>query len=144
MIQDGIYVYNVHVQKQKKKRKDDWRMAKLTFMGGIHPYDGKDLSKDKPMKAVLPKGDLVYPLSQHIGAPAKPVVAKGDVVKVGTRIAEPAGFVSAAIHSSVSGKVAKIDTIVDASGYAKPAIFIDVEGDEWEETIDRSTTLATR
>ncbi|MFQ9639485.1 MAG: electron transporter RnfC, partial [Eisenbergiella sp.] len=52
--------------------------AKLTFMGGIHPYDGKELSKDKPMKAVLPKGDLVYPLSQHIGAPAKPVVAKGD------------------------------------------------------------------
>mgnify|MGYP002225514515 CR=1 FL=1 len=71
----------------------------------------------------------------------KPVVAKGDVVKVGTKIAEPAGFVSAAIHSSVSGKVAKIDTIVDASGYAKPAIFIDVEGDEWEETIDRSATL---
>ena len=63
------------------------------------------------------------------------------MVKVGTKIAEPAGFVSAAIHSSVSGKVAKIDTIVDASGYAKPAIFIDVEGDEWEETIDRSATL---
>ena len=52
-------------------------MAKLTFVGGIHPYDGKDLSKDKPIKAVLPKGDLVYPLSQHIGAPATPVVAKG-------------------------------------------------------------------
>ena len=76
MIQDGIYVYNVHVQKQKKKRKDDWRMAKLTFMGGIHPYDGKDLSKDKPMKAVLPKGDLVYPLSQHIGAPAVPAARR--------------------------------------------------------------------
>ena len=80
-------------------------------------------------------------LGQHIGAPAKPIVAKGDVVKVGTKIAEPGGFVSAAIHSSVSGKVAKIDTIVDASGYAKPAIFIDVEGDEWEESIDRSETL---
>lgn len=53
--------------------------AKLTFMGGIHPYDGKDLSKDKPMKAVLPKGDLVFPLSQHIGAPARPVVAKETV-----------------------------------------------------------------
>ena len=66
---------------------------------------------------------------------------QGDVVKVGTKIAEPGGFVSAAIHSSVSGKVAKIDTIVDASGYAKPAIFIDVEGDEWEESIDRSETL---
>ena len=53
-------------------------MAKRTFNGGIHPYDGKDLSKDKPIKAVLPKGDLVYPLSQHIGAPAKPIVEKGD------------------------------------------------------------------
>lgn len=80
-------------------------------------------------------------LSQHIGAPAKPVVAKGDVVKVGTKIAEPGGFVSAAVHSSVSGKVAKIDTVVDASGYAKLAVFIDVEGDEWEEGIDRSAAV---
>ena len=55
-------------------------MAKLTFRGGVHPYDGKELSKDKPIKAVLPKGDLVYPLSQHIGAPAKPIVEKGDRV----------------------------------------------------------------
>ena len=118
-------------------------MGLATFIGGIHPYEGKELSEDKPIKVLEPlQGEImVYPLSQHIGAPAKPVVAKGDVVKVGTRIAEPAGFVSAAIHSSVSGKVAKIDTIVDASGYAKPAIFIDVEGDEWEETIDRSATL---
>ena len=118
-------------------------MGLATFIGGIHPFEGKELSEDKPIKYLEPlQGEvMVYPLSQHIGAPAKPVVAKGDVVKVGTRIAEPAGFVSAAIHSSVSGKVAKIDTIVDASGYAKPAIFIDVEGDEWEETIDRSKTL---
>ncbi len=62
-------------------------------------------------------------------------------MKVGTKIAEPGGFVSAAIHSSVSGKVAKIDTIIDAGGYPKPAIFIDVEGDEWEENIDRTATL---
>ena len=116
-------------------------MALLTFKGGIHPDDGKSLAKDKAIVEVKPKGDLVYPVSQHIGAPAKPIVAKGDVVKVGTKIAEPGGFVSAAIHSSVSGKVAKIDTIVDASGYPKPAIFIDVEGDEWEESIDRSETL---
>ena len=74
-------------------------MAKLTFMGGIHPYDGKDLSKDKPMKAVLPKGDLVYPLSQHIGAPAVPVVAKGDHVLTGQKIAEAQGFVSAPIYA---------------------------------------------
>ena len=58
-------------------------MAKLTFVGGIHPFDGKDMSKDKPIKEVLPKGDLVYPLSQHIGAPATPIVAKGDHVLTG-------------------------------------------------------------
>lgn len=70
-----------------------------------------------------------------------PCVAKGDQVKVGTKIADAGGFVSAAIFSSVSGKVAKIDSIIDASGYRKPAIFIDVDGDEWEESIDRSETL---
>ena len=62
-------------------------MARLTFVGGIHPYDGKNLSKDKPIKAVLPKGDLVYPLSQHIGAPAKPIVEKGDHILTGQKIA---------------------------------------------------------
>ena len=93
---------------------------------------------------ISPSAKAVILLGQHIGAPAKPIVAKGDVVKVGTKIAEPGGFVSAAIHSSVSGKVAKIDTIVDASGYAKPAIFIDVEGDEWEESIDRTHLLHSR
>ena len=63
-------------------------MAKLTFVGGIHPYDGKDLSKDKPIQDVLPKGEMVYPMSQHIGAPAKPIVAKGDRVLAGQKIAE--------------------------------------------------------
>ena len=67
-------------------------MARLTFSGGIHPYDGKDLSKDKPIREVLPKGDLVYPLSQHIGAPAKPIVNKGDSVLVGQKIAEAVKF----------------------------------------------------
>ena len=61
-------------------------MAKLTFVGGIHPYDGKDLSKDKPIQDVLPKGEMVYPMSQHIGAPAKPIVAKGDRVLAGQKI----------------------------------------------------------
>lgn len=84
-------------------------MAKLTFIGGIHPYDGKELSKDKPMKAVLPKGDLVYPLSQHIGAPAKPVVEKGDHVLTGQKIAEAGGFVSAPIYATVSGTVKAIE-----------------------------------
>lgn len=80
-------------------------MAKLTFNGGIHPYDGKDMSKDMPIKEVFPKSDLVYPLSQHIGAPAKPVVQKGDYVLQGQLIAEAQGFVSSPIYSSVSGTV---------------------------------------
>ena len=75
-------------------------------------------------------------MSHHIGAPATAIVKKDDVVKVGTKIAEAGGFVSAAIFSSVSGKVNKVDSVIDASGYRKPAIFIDVEGDEWEESID--------
>ena len=115
-------------------------MLKTFSIGGVHPHENK-LSAHQPIITAEVPAKAVILLGQHIGAPAKPIVAKGDVVKVGTKIAEPAGFVSAAIHSSVSGKVAKIDTIVDASGYAKPAIFIDVEGDEWEETIDRSKTL---
>jgi electron transport complex protein RnfC len=106
----------------------------------VHPSENK-LSAGKAIETLALPKQAVFPLSQHIGAPATAIVKKGDVVKVGTKIAEAGGFVSAAIFSSVSGKVNKVDTIVDASGYRKPAIFIDVEGDEWEETIDRSTTL---
>ncbi len=84
-------------------------MAKLTFTGGIHPYDGKELSKDKPIKAILPKGELVYPMSQHIGAPAVPIVAKGDRVLTGQKIAEAGGFVSAPIYATVSGTVKAIE-----------------------------------
>ncbi len=84
-------------------------MSKLSFNGGIHPYDGKDLSKDKPIKDVLPVGNLVYPLSQHIGAPATPVVAKGDYVLRGQMIADANGFVSVPIYSTVSGKVVAIE-----------------------------------
>ena len=83
--------------------------AKLTFMGGVHPYDGKDLSKDKPIKTVLPKGDLIYPLSQHIGAPAKPIVKKGDHVLAGQKLAEADGYMSVPVFSSVSGTVKAIE-----------------------------------
>ena len=111
-------------------------------IGGVHPSENK-LSATSPIRqAGLPK-QAVFSLYQHIGAPAKAVVAKGDVVKVGTLLAEADGFVSAPIYSSVSGKVNKVDAIVDASGYRRPAIIIDVEGDEWEENIDRSTDLVT-
>ena len=92
--------------------------------------------------AALPK-QAIFPLSQHIGAPTKPVVKKGDKVKVGTLIAEAGGFVSAPIYSSVSGTVFKVDTAIDATGYRVPAIIINVEGDEWEENIDRSDSLET-
>ena len=84
-------------------------MAKLTFAGGIHPYEGKELTKDKPIKTVLPKGDLVYPVQQHIGAPAVPIVAVGDSVLAGQKIAEAAGFVSAAVYATVSGTVKAIE-----------------------------------
>ena len=77
-------------------------MGLKSFIGGVHPYEGKELAENAPIKEVLPKGELVYPISQHIGAPAKPVVQKGDKVKVGTLLAEAGGFVSAPIYSSVS------------------------------------------
>ena len=108
-------------------------MARLTFVGGIHPYDGKDLSKDKPIKDVLPKGDLVYPLSQHIGAPAQPTVAKGDHVLVGQKIAEGAGFVSAPIYASVSGTVKAIEPRRVVSGDNVMSIVIENDG-LYEET----------
>ncbi len=109
-------------------------------IGGIHPAENKLTHEVATKVAALPK-QAIFPLSQHIGAPAKPVVKKGDKVKVGTMIAEAGGFVSAPIFSSVSGTVFKIDTAIDATGYRKPVIIINVEGDEWEESIDRSDKL---
>ena len=113
---------------------------KTFSIGGIHPEENKLTHEVPTVVAELPK-QAIFPLSQHIGAPAKPVVQKGDKVKVGTMIAEAGGFVSAPIFSSVSGTVFKIDTAIDATGYRKPAIIINVDGDEWEETIDRSDKL---
>ena len=114
--------------------------ARTFRIGGIHPEENKLTHEAKTQTAPLPK-QAIFPLSQHIGAPAKPVVQKGDRVKVGTLIAEAGGFVSAPIFSSVSGTVAKIDTAIDATGYRKPAIYITVNGDEWEHKIDRSDKL---
>ncbi|MBQ9668742.1 MAG: electron transport complex subunit RsxC [Prevotella sp.] len=111
-------------------------------IGGIHPAENKLTHEVATQVAALPK-QAVFPLSQHIGAPAKPVVQKGDKVKVGTLLAEAGGFVSAPIYSSVSGTVFKIDTAIDATGYRKPVIIVNVEGDEWEDSIDRSDKLET-
>ena len=116
-------------------------MKVRTFkIGGIHPDENK-LTNDAITKpAPLPK-QAVFPMGQHIGAPAKPIVKKGDKVKVGTMIGEAAGFVSAPVFSSVSGTVLKVDNAIDASGYLRPAVTVTVEGDEWEESIDRSEKL---
>jgi len=118
-------------------------MKLRTFrIGGVHPEENKLSSEAATQVAKLPQ-QAIFPLSQHIGAPAKPVVKKGDKVKVGTLLAEAGGFVSAPVYSSVSGTVQKIDEVIDATGYRKPAIIVKVEGDEWEESIDRSDKLET-
>lgn len=103
-------------------------MGLLTFSGGIHPYDGKDLSKDKEIRDYLPKGDCVYPVSQHIGAPGVPLVKKGDHVFVGQKIAEAGGFVSANIHSGISGTVKAIEPRMTVNGTKVNSIVIENDG----------------
>ena len=98
---------------------------KFTFKGGIHPYEGKELTMDKQVIKYLPKGDMVYPLSQHIGAPSTPVVKKGDYVLAGQLIAEAGGFVSANIHASVSGTVKVIEPRLTSSGFKVNSIVIE-------------------
>ena len=108
-------------------------MAFLTFKGGIHPYDGKALTKDSPAETYLPRGEMVYPLSQHIGAPASPVVQKGDYVKRGQKIGEAGGFVSAPVHASVSGIVKGMEPRLGATGTMANSIIIENDG-KYEET----------
>lgn len=117
-------------------------MLKTFPKGGVHPAECKFSTGKQIESLTLPK-TVAIPVSQHIGAPSTPVVKKGDKVKVGQLIAQSSGFVSANIHSSVSGTVTKIDNVMDTTGYKKPAIIIEVEGDEWEENIDRSSDLKT-
>ncbi|MFI3170988.1 MAG: electron transport complex subunit RsxC [Eubacteriales bacterium] len=108
-------------------------MGLLTFKGGIHPNDGKSLAKDKAIVSIKPKMDLVFPLSQHIGAPASPIVAKGDVVLRGQMIAEASGFVSAPIYSSVSGTVKGIETRFNTTGTKVNCIIIEND-EEYKES----------
>lgn len=115
-------------------------MLKTFSIGGIHPAENK-LSANSAIQALPIPQMVTIPISQHIGAPATPIVAKNDEVKVGQLIAKSSGFVSANIHSSVSGTVVKIDDAIDASGFRRSCIIIKVNGDEWEEKIDRSETL---
>lgn len=103
-------------------------MGLLTFSGGIHPYDGKDLSKNKAICDYLPKGEGVYPLSQHIGVPAVPIVKKNDRVLVGQKIAQAGGFVSANIHSGMSGTVKAIEPRMTVGGTKVMSIIIENDG----------------
>ncbi|OYT16984.1 MAG: electron transport complex subunit RsxC [Bacteroidetes bacterium 4572_77] len=109
-------------------------------LGGVHPSENKLSAQAAIEKIAIPKQAIV-PLGQHLGAPATAVVKRGDEVKVGQLLAKATGFISANIHSPVSGKVFKIDDVYDSSGYRKPSIIIKVEGDEWLDTIDQSPDI---
>ena len=104
-------------------------MGKSTFRGGTHPYEGKELSMDNPIQTVMPKEELVFPMSQHIGAPATPTVSVGDTVKMGQIIGEASGFISANIVSSVSGKVTKIEPRLTGSGAKVNCVVIENDGE---------------
>lgn len=109
-------------------------------LGGVHPPENK-LSAEAAIESLSIPKQVSVPIGQHLGAPATAVVKRGDEVKVGQLIAKASGFISANIHSPVSGKVLKIDNVYDTSGYRKPCIIINVEGDEWVDTIDRSKDI---
>ena len=109
-------------------------------MGGVHPPENK-FAEHNAIERLDPPETVSIPLSQHLGAPAKPVIKKGDKVLTGQLIAKGDTFISANIHSSVSGTVTKIDDVTDTSGYRRKAVVIKVEGDEWMEEIDRDPSL---
>jgi len=115
-------------------------VLKTFKIGGIHPPEFK-LTSHSPIRQLSASQNVTIPISQHIGAPATILVNKGDYLRTGQLIASINGYVSSNIHSSVSGNVNKIDTIIDTTGYKQTAIVIDVAGDEWMETIDRSPVL---
>lgn len=110
-------------------------------IGGVHPHDNKQYSAHQAIAECPLPQKAIIPLIQHIGAPAQPCVEKGQKVKVGELIAKAGGFVSANIHAPFSGTITKIDSTLDAWGMRMPAIFMDVEGDEWLDTIDRTPAL---
>jgi electron transport complex protein RnfC len=110
--------------------------------GGVHPEDNK-ISAGKQLKYLPLPETITIPVTQHLGAPGKVLVAKGDKVKTGQIIAHGEGFVSANVHSSVSGIVTKVDIAFDSSGYKKPTVTIQVEGDDWIDSIDRSPDIRT-
>ena len=110
-------------------------------IGGIHPHDNKEWSKDKGIEVLELPNEVMIPMIQHIGAPATPIVQKGDKVLTGQLIGQITGFVSANIHSPISGTVTSIDAYPNGQGQRRIMIVIKREGDEWVDTIDRSTEL---
>ena len=115
-------------------------MLKTFHIGGVHPNDNK-ITADAPIE-VFPILDKVYiSMAQHLGAPATPVVSKGDKVKVGDVIGEPAGFISGYVHASVSGTVTAVEPMKDLAGKLVMHVVIAVEGDEWRPEIDRSSDI---
>ncbi len=117
------------------------RLRKKTFsMGGVHPEPNKFAHMADVETFPLPDQAVVY-MTQHLGAPATPIVKKGDKVKVGQLIGEATGFMSANIHAPISGVVNKIEMVADFTGYKKPAVIIDREGDEWMEDIDMTPDI---
>lgn len=116
-------------------------MSLLTFKGGIHPYEGKELSKDKAIVEYFPKGDVAISMSQHIGAPAKPVVSVGDYVLTGQLIGEASGFISANVHSSVSGKVKAIEPRMLVNGSKATCIIIENDGKFDEVEFEKPKSL---
>lgn len=116
-------------------------MLKTFKIGGVHPPENKLSAGEKIQVLPVPEQVAIL-LNQHIGAPATPIVKKGDTVKTGQLIATAGGFVSANIHSSVSGTVVAVDSVPDAAGLSKPAITIKTEGDEWMPEINREGEAA--
>lgn len=110
-------------------------------IGGIHPSDNKEWSKDKAIEVIELPNEVLIPMIQHIGAPATPIVQKGDRVLTGQLIGQATGFVSANIHSPISGTVTAIDAYPNGQGQRRIMIAIKREGDEWLESIDRSPEL---
>lgn len=115
-------------------------MLKTFKLGGVHPTENK-LTRDKKIEVLDIPAKVYIPIGQHLGVPAKPLVNRGDEIKTGQLIAKGDAFISANIHSSVSGKVEKIDNVYDSSGFRRPCIIINVSGDKWLETIDRTPDI---
>ncbi|MBK9292662.1 MAG: electron transport complex subunit RsxC [Bacteroidetes bacterium] len=120
-------------------------MKLKTFaLGGVHPEEHK-LSANAPIVNLPLPAQLVVPLGQNLGAPPKPIVKKGDEVKTGQLIARAEAFISANLHAPATGKVVKVDEATDTSGYRRPAIYIEVSGeDKWAEGINPTNELVTR